>query len=208
MRVAAVIYAGGRGERLGGIAKAGLRLNGRTLMARVRASLPGSAQLFVSTGPEEGPAIAIPDGGRAVEDGGRDHGGPLAGLAAVVRVCQDLDVPPDALLTVSVDTPFLPDHLFTALLAALPGRSGVVARCGGQAYPTIAAWQLPALAALPEQFAEGLAPHSLKRLAEQQHAGFLDWPDDPDCDAFAGINTLADLLAAQRRARLVETPAS
>lgn len=208
MRVAAVILAGGRGERLGGVIKANLRLGGVRLIELVRAALPGEARLLISIGHLDAGGVAPPEDATAIPDLISDYAGPLAGVAAGVRACLDMPEPPELLLTASVDTPFLPRALFAGLRTAMGTRAGAVVRCQGQLHPTIGAWRVAALAALPDQILAGTAPRSLKRLAEQQDAAILDWVAASGADPFAGINTIADLLAAQRRARLVETRAT
>lgn len=206
MTLAAVILAGGRGERLGGVRKAQLRVGGATLLERVRGALPPAAQVLVSIGHQEPGEARIPFGIRVVRDQTTAFGGPLAGLAAAVLALRGSGA--HTLLTASVDTPFLPPTLFPALLEAMGGRSGAIASGGGQLHPTIAAWRLSALRDLPQAVAAGTAPRSLKHLALQHDAAILDWAPSPPDDVFDGVNTIAELLRAQRRARLVETPAT
>jgi molybdenum cofactor guanylyltransferase len=130
-----------------------------------------------------------------------EYAGPLAGVAAAIDWCNRAERPPDFLLTAAVDTPFLPADFAARMLEALgPDAPAVIARYDRQEYPTNALWRLSAIADLPARVADGTAPRSLRRLAEQVGASFLDWPATPAGDPFANVNTPADLAALEARA--------
>jgi molybdenum cofactor guanylyltransferase len=119
--ITAAILAGGKGRRVGGEDKGLLPLAGRPLIAHVAAALRGQVGSIVICAnrnadrySEFAPVIA--DG----EDGFR---GPLAGIAAALRVCES-----EWLLTVPVDCPRPPRDLAVRLHdAALAERRDVVA---------------------------------------------------------------------------------
>ncbi|HWU19466.1 MAG TPA: NTP transferase domain-containing protein [Devosia sp.] len=196
----AVIIAGGQGQRLGGVRKRDIRIGGITLIERVRQALGAVAEpLLVATGPGE--AVRLDDGMLAVADLDGPLGGPLAGLAAAVDALQRRGVDNGVLVSVAVDTPFLPPGFAGTMAAAVGDADAVYAAWGEDFYPPNAAWRLGALSALPGQVRDGTAPGSLKALHGQLKGGRLDWSAGHERDPFANLNTLADLIELQRRAR-------
>ena len=197
----AVILAGGRGERLGGVIKANLAVGGVRLLERVTAAMGEAPELvLVANGALPPDALGLLPRQVAVPDLASDYGGPLAGLAGAVAWCRENAPGADALVTAAVDTPFLPPGFGGAMAAALGNAAAVIARYAGQDYPTNAAWRLSAIADLPARVRDGTAPHSLRRLAAALGAGHLDWPESHGGDPFANANTPADLAALEARA--------
>ncbi|KFC69967.1 Molybdopterin-guanine dinucleotide biosynthesis protein MobA [Devosia sp. LC5] len=197
----AVIIAGGQGQRLGGVRKGDLRIGGVKLVERVRRALGDVAEpLLLATGPGTLKADA---GLLAVRDLDGPVGGPLAGLAAAVDALQLNGVRSGILVSVAVDTPFLPQGFAATMAAALGDAAAVYAAWDEAFYPPNAAWQLEALGALPGQVRDGTSAPSLKALHRQLDARRHDWRDRYEQDPFANLNTLADLIALQRRARNV-----
>lgn len=190
MNLHVLILAGGRGSRLGGVRKAELRLGGSTLLDRVIARLPPlPTPLLIATGPD--PALNYP-GGINLADQHADPGGPMAGLLAAIRY---LGTASDELLvTVAVDTPFLPAD-FVARLTATKA-SAAEAGWRGNFYPTNAAYRLSALAGVLAE-----PPASPRQLLAALGARRIDWADAAGEDPFANLNDLADLVALRRRAR-------
>lgn len=105
----AIVLAGGKGSRLGGVSKADLVVGGGRLLDRVLAAASG-ARTRVVVG-----AVAVPDGVRRTleEPPGT---GPAAGLAAGLAA---LDDPAPWTLVLACDLPGV-DAAVPALLAALP----------------------------------------------------------------------------------------
>ena len=200
--VVAVILAGGKGERLGGTIKANLKIGGVSLLARVTRALAGQVSAILVAHGRHAPAALPLDAGQVpIPDLPSDYGGPLAGVAAAVDWCARQPQSPDYLLSLAVDTPFLPrDFVPHALAAIEPGRPGVVVRYGAQDYPTNAIWRLASVRDLPRHVLEGTAPRSLWRFAASIGAVPLDWPEDAAGDPFASLNTPEDLVAMEARA--------
>lgn len=194
----AVILAGGLGSRLGGVRKADLRIGGRRLLDRVADQLIGlSSPLLVSVGRSEG--MALPQGAVGLRDAADASLGPLAGLQAAAQCLADVARPSDIVISVAVDTPFLPaDYLVR--LAALQGKAAY-AQYGATPYPTNAAWRYEHLVAALARHPRDAGPRALLRDLSAQP---VDWSIAADRDPFANINTLADLLALQRRAARAE----
>jgi molybdopterin-guanine dinucleotide biosynthesis protein A len=197
----AVIIAGGRGARLGGVRKADLRIGGARLIDRVTARLGGiavPAMVAIGAAPYGGslPADSVP-----VADLAAPVAGPLAGLAAAVAHLRQSGIAEGVLVSVAVDTPFLPERFAAAMSAALGKDAAVFATWGEAFYPPNAAWRLEALADLPARVLQGKAPKSLRALLEEIGARRVDWTAEATQDPFCNLNTLDDLLALGRIAR-------
>jgi molybdopterin-guanine dinucleotide biosynthesis protein A len=201
-RTAAVILAGGKGERLGGVIKANVTIGGVRLLERVTRALGQDVDpVLVALGGFRPDEVRLLPGQIAVPDLPTSFAGPLAGVAAAVDWCNHATEPPELLVTAAVDTPFLPADFVARLVAALgPDDPAVVAYHRDQEYPTNALWRLDAIAALPDRVWEGVAPHGLKRLAAALGARSLSWPETAAGDPFANVNTPADLAALEHRA--------
>jgi molybdenum cofactor guanylyltransferase len=200
---AAVILAGGRGERLGGRLKSEITLGGIRLIDRVAASLAGCAPLIVAVGHHDASGLTLPAGAVPVTDLTPGVNGPIAGFAAAVRWLIDTGERPQWVVSVAVDTPFFPSDFVVRATGLMSSDSDVVvARYDGQAYPTNALWRLEAVRGLPQGLLDATAPHSLKRLIATLRSTPLDWPQTADGDPFANINTAEDLAAAEQRASL------
>ncbi len=113
----AIVLAGGRGSRLGGVDKAGVEVAGRTLLARALESVIDAAEVVVvgEQVPTDRPATFVLEDPR--------HGGPVAALLtgrdALLR-----RTPTAAVL--AVDMPHLDPRTLGRLRAAATGRDGAV----------------------------------------------------------------------------------
>lgn len=193
-RTAAVILAGGRGERLGGTNKAMIEIGGTRLIDRVRAVLTECAPVLLAAGPTPFQVDDL----RTVADLDSDYAGPLAGVAAAVDALAGADV--DWLLSVAVDTPFFPSDFGRRAALLSDGADAVLGCFGAQDYPTNTLWRLQALRGLPDSVRNGTAPHSLKRLAASLQAVRLDYAAVVSEDPFASANTPEDLRNLRLRA--------
>lgn len=192
----AVIIAGGQGQRLGGARKADIRIGGITMLERVADALTSAARpVIVATGPH-GASLALGPDYIGVSDLDSNGGGPLAGLAAAVASLRSRGITKGALVSVAVDTPFLPADYTQRLLAALTTAPSAFAAWGDGFYPPNAAWRLEAIADLPERAS---AYGSLKALHQSLGGARVAWDDAAD-NPFDNLNTLQDLVALQKRA--------
>jgi molybdopterin-guanine dinucleotide biosynthesis protein A len=201
-RLAAVILAGGRGDRLGGVDKARLKVGGVRLIDRVAESLSRQAAtiLVASRTPGIGQR-ALPADAIEISDIASDFAGPLAGIVAAVAWLQSRPNPPEFLLSVAVDTPFFPTDFGAVALQALSDGCGAAIACyDGQPYPTNAVWRLSAIATLPARVSTGTAPKAPKFLLEELTASHVDWFPQHKENPFANVNTLEELLILNRRA--------
>lgn len=198
--LAAVILAGGLGERLGGARKASLKVGGTRLIDRVHAALSDAQPILVSSGPTGLGPLLLPDGTVSVPDLLPESKGPIAGLAAAVARLLVADHPPEIVVCAAVDTPFLPQNFAARMRDSLAGGAlAAVAQCDGQDYPTNSAWRLAVLADLPRRVLAGRAPASLRKLAAELAATPVDWSKTETGDPFSNVNTLEDLMNLERR---------
>jgi len=111
-RVAAVILAGGQGQRMGGADKGLIDYRGRPLIEWALAALsPQVGEILISANRNLETYAAY--GHRVLSDTLPDFPGPLAGVLAALEA-----VNADWLLVVPCDTPHLPADLAQRLLAA------------------------------------------------------------------------------------------
>lgn len=195
MKVHAVILAGGAGERLGRVHKALLRIGNQRLVDRVAGRLQGTETLLVATGPNE--CGRILEAGTNVADAAPVHDGPMAGLSAAINHLRNVGAAEDVLISVAVDTPFLPHDYLERMVAALQdGAPAAYATWGDEFYPTNAAWELSAVPAK--------LPNSPRALHAQLGSRAVDWSDQLSDNPFSNLNTLGDLIALSRRHQAVE----
>ena len=193
-QIAAVILAGGKAERLGGVNKALIELGDLRLVDRAIAAIGGCTLILLAIGRSSFEVT----GTHAVLDLETDYAGPLAGVAAAVEALAGSQI--EFLVSLAVDTPFFPPDFVARSRPLLATAPAVVSAFGAQDYPTNALWRLSAIADLPAQLRAGTAPRSLKRLAEGLGATRLDYAAHAADNPFANLNTPDDL--AELRARI------
>jgi molybdopterin-guanine dinucleotide biosynthesis protein A len=192
-QAAAVILAGGRGERLGGAIKANIEIGGARLIGRVFRAVSDGAPVLVARGRFSETELSLPAGAIAIADADGAEG-PLAGVAGAIHWLGRQKSAPAFLVSVAVDTPFFPaDFLFEAL-RTIGGADAVVARFAGQDYPTNALWRVNAAAPLVD------GATSLKQLLGMIETVPLEWDIARGENPFANVNTLDELYALKRRA--------
>lgn len=185
--VSALILAGGKATRFGGVAKHELVVDGQTIFARqVSVLSPRVAEILVSS------PNAI-DGYRTVRDaiGGV---GPLAGIAAGLAACRT-----PWLLVVAGDMPHITAALIDQLIArahasvdphAADSVDAVGVRIDGLPEPLVCVLHTRALAIVERRIAG--ADYKASRLLTD--AGLrVDWIDDADPAALVNVNAPEDL---------------
>jgi len=201
--IAVVILAGGGGRRLGGVIKANIKLNGKSLFDRVAANVENIEGPHILSIGDIAPDIfptrpnSFPSAHEWVllNDLHKKAIGPMAGLAAAVAYLNRREENIDYLLSVAVDSPLFPSFFCPEALEVLTDDVDVVvASHGGQIYPTNALWRLDSIVNLPDNL-QGLANFGVKGLLRQLrvHELALDRfdPDNP-CQ---NINNIADILS-------------
>lgn len=144
---AAVVLAGGTGQRLGGVDKAGLQLDGRPLLAWALDAVAEAVAVAVvgPAAPTSRPVVLT----REDPPGGGPCAGLLAGRDALGSVLDDATW----LAVLAVDMPRVTDRTFDRLLAAARGRDGAFLhddRGGRQLCGVVAVRRLDAVRPPPE----------------------------------------------------------
>ncbi len=185
--VSALILAGGKATRFGGIAKHELVVDGRTIFERqVSVLAPRVAEILVSSPRDI-------DGYRTVRD---EHQGigPLAGIAAGLAACRT-----PWLLVVAGDMPFITGALVDQLIArarasvdphASDSVDAVGIRIDGLPEPLVCVLHTRALPILERRIAG--ADYKASRLLTDENLR-VDWIDDADRKAVRNVNSPEDL---------------
>ena len=138
------MLAGGRGSRLGGVHKPGLRIGGRTMLDRVLAAVAGAAPVIV-VGPEQ----PVPSGVTLTREE-PPGGGPVAALAAGLSLLPD----PGFVAVLAADLPFLTAATVDALRAACTGDGAVLVDADGRDQYLAGVWRVAALRRALADFGE------------------------------------------------------
>lgn len=185
MKIAGLILAGGEGRRMGGADKALLLLGGRPLIRHVIERLSPQVEDVAISGRASHSGFGLP----VLPDARIERLGPLAGVCAGLAWAAGLGA--DRLVTVAVDTPFLPCDLVPHLLMAAEGHGGrAMATTREGVHPTFAIWPV----ADAERLGGLLASGERRMRVAAEGAGRARFPDEA---AFFNINTPADLALAE-----------
>lgn len=195
----AVILAGGLSTRMGGGNKALRMLAGETLLARVIARIGpqcGALAINANSDPEQFAAYGLP----VIADGFVGFAGPLAGVLAGMDWAAAAGA--ESVVSVSVDTPFLPEDLVHRLREAR-GRSGLAIAASPDEsgrlrdHPTCGLWPVALAGALRAALESGL--HRIGQFAAAYDPGRAVFDSRP-VDPFLNLNTPEDLARAARLA--------
>ncbi len=185
----ALVLAGGRGSRMGGVEKALLLFRGETLLHRLDRELKTFPERFLST---NHPALAQGTGFLPVAD--RVPGrGPLEGLAAALSQCSG-----EGLLVVPCDMPFFTAALGGYLLSfADQGWPAWICSAEDGLHPLCGVYRKSCLPALQGCLDRG---QFRVRLALEEAGGrVVDFSSSPfPQETFININTPEDLAALER----------
>jgi molybdenum cofactor guanylyltransferase len=179
----ALVLAGGRGSRMGGVDKGLQLLEGRPLAAHVIERLaPQAGTLLISANRNRDAYAAF--GHRVLADPpGLEFAGPLAGMLAALEA-----IPDDSwLLTAPCDAPRLPLDLAERLLAAA-GPHGLAFAAAAREHPTHAL--LHSRLRQPLRSHLETAGRAVLGWMRSQPHGVAHFDDEA---AFANLNHLADL---------------
>jgi molybdopterin-guanine dinucleotide biosynthesis protein A len=193
--IPALVLAGGRSSRMGGGDKSLMPLHGRPLLWHVLDRIrPQASRLLINSNSDP---LLFRDFGLPVRPDTLPHRpGPLAGILAGLLWAAEHGA--TQLVTVPCDTPFLPHDLVQRLRHDLR-RSGAeiaVVRDPDQIHPVIALWPVRLAAQLAADMETGT--RSVCRWLKQ----FDICESEFAASHFSNLNTPADILAAEARARL------
>jgi molybdenum cofactor guanylyltransferase len=188
--ITAVILAGGRGSRMGGVDK-GLQLLNGTSMAlhALRRAQAQTGQAMVNANRNR--TIYQSFGVPVWPDANLDFEGPLSGFVVGLTHCQT-----PYLLTVPCDTPFFPHDLASRLYAGLEaeGADIVMAAQSGHTQPVFCLIKKEMLSSLLAFMQRGGRKIDAWTALERTAIVHFDKPTD-DASAFANANTVSELLA-------------
>jgi molybdopterin-guanine dinucleotide biosynthesis protein A len=196
-----VILAGGQGRRLGTLAKGLVVLGGATVLDRIVARLaPQTSTVLLNLAPGDTRYDGV-DLPRLPDTPEFVGAGPLAGLLAALDWAQAQGHA--RIVTVPVDTPFLPGNLLARLKRGLADADATYAASNGRRHPVVALWT------------SGLAPQLRQLMADLELRRMKDWLamirarevvfDHEPVDPFFNVNTPEDLAAAVEIAAAVTT---
>jgi molybdopterin-guanine dinucleotide biosynthesis protein A len=196
--IAAIILAGGRGRRMGGVPKALLPLGGRPLLDHVLRRLAGQVSPIAISANDPAIASVLP----LLADAHDDRRGPLAGLLAGLGWARTQGV--SRVVSLPVDCPFLPRDLVGRLHAKAveTGAEVVIAASGGAEHPTVALWDIALIEPL-RAVVEAGTDLSVRRFYQSRRVAVRAF-DEPGRDPFLNINTPADLARAEDTLRMGE----
>ena len=188
MKPVTLILAGGAGRRMNG-GKPLRLLGGRTLLAR---TLDYAQQLDfpVALSLRSQGQIPTPSGLPIIEDR-PDIEGPLGGVMAGLAWANSKGF--NAVLTIPVDMPWLPNDLARRLIEGANGKASY-ASSAGKAHPICALW--PVAKRNDAEFYAAKGGRSLRGLLEILEARKVEWPVGDD-DPFANLNDPIALAEAE-----------
>ena len=183
MSVTAIILAGGRGTRMGGVDKGLQPLRGRPMIESVLERLvPQVSEVIINA--NQNIERYEKYGHRVVRDEVGGFAGPLAGLHAGLKFARH-----PLVVSVPCDSPFLPDDLVSRLESALHEKDLAVAKTGDQPHPVFALMKRQVRESLEAFLAAG------GRKIDAWYAALkvVEVSFDDEADAFRNINTLEEL---------------
>ena len=194
-----VILAGGRGWRFGGTDKSFLNLDGRPLLGHVITRVaPQVGTLLINTNSADARYRAF--GLRICGDAPRSTPatGPLVGLTSVMNELDEGGDGHSTLLSVPVDTPFLPPDLAERLASALAASDALIAFAATTArdHPIVALWEPRSRDPVRELFGHQptISLHGVMAALGAVRVVFPHSPSDP----FFNVNSPQDIETAER----------
>lgn len=185
-----ILFAGGAGQRMGGVDKGAISFGKETLASRALGRLAMDAEAIAVSGRarpvwlEGSGAAFIPD----IEGFGARALGPAGGLLSA------LEWAAARVFTIPVDVPFFPEDLCTRLMESIGAAPGIVVQQGAWLHPVFGLWRAGS-AQLVRKLVAVDNIRAMHTIAERAGAACLDVETFPD--AFLNINTPEDLARAE-----------
>jgi molybdenum cofactor guanylyltransferase len=190
-QISAVILAGGRATRMGGVDKGLVEVDGKPMVEHVVAALrQQAADLFINANRNLDAYRTF--GYPVLMDMVDGFCGPLAGMASAMRVART-----PWLLTAPCDSPFVPKDLAARLhRAAIEGHAQIaVADSGGRLEPVFALIDVTLLPSLLEYLESG--ERKIDRWYGRHPMARVDFSDRPE--TFQNLNTPEDVADVERQ---------
>lgn len=191
MSVTAIILAGGRASRMGGVDKGLMQLNNSMLISQVLTRLKPQVDAIIINANREletYKALGYP----VFTDEIADFAGPLAGIQLGLK-----HVTTAYLLTVPCDCPLLPEHLCNKLLIALEKHHAdiAIATSNGNDHPVVCLCKTSLSNSLNDYLQQG--GRKVSAWQKSLNHVYVDFSETPD--AFTNINTLDDLKSLESK---------
>lgn len=179
--ITAVILAGGRGRRMGGLDKGLVELNGKPLIEHVISAIVGQVEAVVINANRNQASYAA-FGYPVITDSMSDYQGPLAGFLAAMGVVTTADI-----VTVPCDGPLLSDDLVERLVRARAHDNAdiAVAHDGHRLQPVHALIPVRLIDSL-QRYVDG-GDRKIDRWYAQHRVAQADFSDVPS--TFVNVNT-------------------
>lgn len=189
--ITALILAGGAGKRLGGRDKGWMELHGTPLISLLLQRLqPQCARILISANRhlEDYAGLGVP----VLRDDEFSGAGPLAGMYAGLKHCTT-----PALLTIAVDTPFIPVDYAERFAQCGQHAALCIAHDGQREHPTCALIAVSLLDSLHQFLSSG--QRRVRDWQRSHQPRYVDFSDRPD--TCFNINTPEDLATAEQQRR-------
>jgi len=187
--VSAIILAGGKATRMGGLDKGLVLFQKKPLIAHViNRLIPQVDEITINANREMEAYQSL--GYRVLQDEIADFAGPLAGMQLGLKHAGS-----EYLLTVPCDSPLLPLDLSARLQAALIQHHAdiAIASSNGHTHPVFCLCKKSVLPALNDYLS-----HGGRKVGEWQQRLNHTYVDFSDCsEAFTNLNTQQDLMALE-----------
>jgi molybdopterin-guanine dinucleotide biosynthesis protein A len=200
--VVAVVLAGGRSRRMGGVDKSFAPLDGRPLLAHVVDRIaPQVAATVISANGEVEQYVSF--GLPVIADTVAGHAGPLAGFLAGLEWTRVNAPSATHVVTVAADTPFFPVDLVPRLRRFASTGNIAVARSGGRTHNVFVLLPVSAAPDLAAFLSEG-GSHRVADWLGRHRIVAVDFGVSPGgIDPFFNVNTPEDLARAGDAVKLM-----
>ncbi len=193
-KIQCVILAGGKGSRLDGRGKFSEKLFNKTLLEHVVTRISKQTSEIAINFHNKKPFIDF--NLHIVLDKFKEDIGPLAGIHAALKYAQECDSNNKSVVTVPIDTPFMPLNLLDKLNNQLNKKLAdvVIASSGGRFHPTIAIWNVSIIKKLESSIEKNI--RKIDIFTNELKKSYVDW-DVKKYDPFFNINNYNDLKIAE-----------
>ena len=192
MSISAVVLAGGKGRRMGGVDKGMVEFLGKPMVAHVLERLRSQTpEILINANREIERYAAF--GFPVIQDDIPDYAGPLAGLHKAMTTTESAYI-----LTVPCDAPLLPRNLLAKLMDSLMAHDAdiAIAKTGMQAHPVISLCRRALLPSLTQYLQDG--GRKVDTWQQQHEVVEVQFSQHPL--AFSNINTSDELTSLEQAA--------
>ena len=194
-KIACVILAGGKGSRLDGAGKLNQKIGKYTMLDIVYKKIETQFDI-IAINVKSKNTFTSKIYQNITYDYFDEDIGPLAGIHSAMKFTNSKLGKNSLLITVPVDTPFLPGDLYKKLMLEYKKSKSqiVVAKSNGKRHPTIALWQSNLVNTLEKKISENV--RKIDHFSSYYSTTFVEW-NNKEIDPFFNINDYNDLKYAE-----------